>query len=78
MTWSIPPSLRSWLCSRLDLKFTDRFKFYKVDIDEEEAISARYHIHTIPTNIVFKGGDEVARVTGYYPGKVRELMDQYV
>ncbi|KAL0845742.1 hypothetical protein Bca101_018988 [Brassica carinata] len=74
-----------WYCpamtdilEELDTKFTNRFKFYTLDIDDEEAISTRYHIQGVPTNIIFKGGDEVARVDGYYPDKVRELVDQYV
>ncbi|KAL0712167.1 hypothetical protein Bca4012_019145 [Brassica carinata] len=78
MTWSIPPSLRTDILEELDTKFTNRFKFYTLDIDDEEAISTRYHIQGVPTNIIFKGGDEVARVDGYYPDKVRELVDQYV
>lgn len=36
----------------------------KVNTEEEQALSAQYHIRSIPTLALFKGGDEVARQAG--------------
>ena len=36
----------------------------KVNTDEEQAIGARYNIRSIPTMILFRGGQEVARHSG--------------
>ena len=36
----------------------------KVNTDEEQAIGARYNIRSIPTMILFRDGQEVARHSG--------------
>jgi thioredoxin 2 len=42
-------------------------RFAKVDSDNAPAASARYNIRSIPTLILFKGGAEVARLSGAVP-----------
>ena len=42
-------------------------RFAKVDSDAAPAASARHHIRSIPTLILFKGGAEVARQSGAMP-----------
>ena len=42
-------------------------RFAKVDSDAAPAASARYNIRSIPTLILFKGGAEVARLSGAVP-----------
>lgn len=42
-------------------------RFVKVDSDAAPASSARYSIRSIPTLILFKGGIEVARLSGAVP-----------
>jgi thioredoxin 2 len=39
-------------------------RFAKVNSDDEQAVSARFNIRSIPTLIVFKNGREVARQSG--------------
>ena len=39
----------------------------KVNIDEEQALAAKYRVMTIPTVIVFKDGKEVERLVGVQP-----------
>ena len=40
------------------------FRLAKVNTDEEQAIGARYGIRSIPTMILFRAGQEVARHSG--------------
>jgi thioredoxin 2 len=47
-------------------------RFVKVDSDAAPLASARYNIRSIPTLILFKGGVEVARLSGAVPAA--ELM----
>ena len=42
-------------------------RFIKVDSDAAPAASARYNIRSIPTLILFKGGAELARLSGAVP-----------
>ena len=39
----------------------------KVDVDANQELAARYGISSIPTMIVFQGGQEVARLQGLQP-----------
>ena len=42
-------------------------RFAKVDSDAAPAASARYNIRSIPTLVLFKGGTELARLSGAVP-----------
>jgi len=44
----------------------------KVDVDNENALAARYGIMSIPTVILFSDGAEVKRFVGVQPKKVYE------
>lgn len=39
-------------------------RLVKVNTEEERGLAARYHIHSIPTVALFKGGREIARQSG--------------
>ena len=39
----------------------------KVNIDDEEDLAAEYRIMSIPTMLVFKNGQQVAKLVGYAP-----------
>jgi thioredoxin 1 len=44
-----------------------KLKVVKLDVDEEMEISARYGVQSIPTLLLFKGGQPVERLVGAYP-----------
>ncbi|KAG2334166.1 hypothetical protein Bca52824_005346 [Brassica carinata] len=60
-----------------DSKYTGRFKFYTLNVHEERGIAIRYDIFNVPASIVFKGGDEVARVYGFHLYELERLVKQY-
>ncbi|SMN16494.1 Thioredoxin [uncultured Candidatus Thioglobus sp.] len=39
-------------------------RFIKIETEAEQAISAKYSIHSIPTLVMFKNGQEIDRVSG--------------
>ena len=43
---------------------TDTIKFCKINVDEEPDLASQFKVMTIPTLIVFKGGEEVKRNVG--------------
>ncbi|MBR2785283.1 MAG: thioredoxin [Clostridia bacterium] len=47
-----------------DKKYSDKYYFYKVNVDSAFNISERYSIQYIPTIIVFKDGTEITRSSG--------------
>lgn len=50
-------------------------KVGKVNIDEEPDLAARYHVMSIPTAILFRGGEAAATLVGVQPKeKLEELL----
>ena len=45
----------------------DDLRIVKVDVDQEQAVAARYGIMSMPTFLLFRHGQEVARVDGAAP-----------
>ena len=45
----------------------DALKLVKVNIDEEQGLSQRYGVMSIPTMILFKGGEPAAAAIGAQP-----------
>jgi thioredoxin 1 len=45
-------------------------KIFKLDVDEEPEIEARYGVKTIPTLVIFKNGQPVDQINGAVSRKV--------
>ena len=51
----------------------------KINVDDEQELAIRYGVMSIPTVIVFKGGEEVARKVGVMPaGEFTAVLDNYL
>ncbi len=50
----------------------------KIDADQAPGLLERFGIRGIPTVILFKGGEEVARSVGLEPDKLRSMTEQAV
>lgn len=48
-------------------EYDGKIKVGKVDVDDNPAVPGRYGIVGIPTLMLFKGGEVVARITGALP-----------
>jgi len=48
-------------------EYAGKLKVVKVDVDENPDVSSRYGVQSIPTLLVFKGGEVVERMIGAYP-----------
>jgi len=47
--------------------YAGKLKVGKVDVDQNAEVSMRYGIRSIPTLLLFKGGEVVEQVTGALP-----------
>ena len=45
-------------------QYAGRLSITKVDVDENQALAARYHVRGIPTLMLFKAGEVVASKVG--------------
>ena len=56
-----------------------RLTVAKLDADQNVALMQRYSVFSIPTLILFKGGQEVERVVGAVPKpKLRQVLDAHL
>lgn len=54
-----------------------KIKVAKLNIDQNRAMQARYGVQSIPTMIVFEGGEPAARVTGANPVALRKTIERF-
>jgi thioredoxin 1 len=47
----------------------DELRIVSVNVDENQGTAAKYEVLSIPTLIVFKGGEEIKKVIGALPKK---------
>jgi thioredoxin 2 len=56
-------------------EFEPQVRFAKVDTDAEPELGAQYNIRSIPTLVLFKNGQEAARISGALPaGELRRWI----
>lgn len=65
-TWCGPCRMQGPIVDSLAEKFKDNpnIKFGKLDVDENNEIATRYQIMSIPTLMIFKGGQVIETLVG--------------
>ncbi|MDP3026735.1 MAG: thioredoxin [Nanoarchaeota archaeon] len=71
--WCMPCVMLSPVIDELaESKTMKEVKFTKVNVDDNEELSRKYGVSSIPCLIVFKKGKEVGRITGAQTAEVIE------
>jgi thioredoxin 1 len=65
--WCGPCHAVSPVLERIADERSEELKLVKVNIDEEQGLAARFGIASIPTIILFKGGEPAAAAIGAQP-----------
>lgn len=55
---------------KLAAQYAGKIQVYKLDVDSNPSVTARYNVQTIPTFILFKDGDRGDSYTGVVPQDV--------
>ncbi|MBM4342014.1 MAG: thioredoxin [Deltaproteobacteria bacterium] len=77
--WCGPCRMVGPIVDQLADEYAGRVKVGKVDVDSNQRIAASYHISSIPTLMVFKGGQVVEQVLGAQPKqRIAALLDRHV
>jgi len=63
-TWCNPCRELSPLLDSAAGSFTDKIKFFKVNVDESPGLAQNFQIQAIPTVLFFKDGKLIDRMTG--------------
>lgn len=70
--WCGPCRMVGPVVEEIAAENAEKLTVYKLNTDENQQTAISYGIQSIPTLIVFKGGQEVKRITGAYPKRKLE------
>ena len=70
--WCGPCRMVAPVVDRLEEKYSDKFKFFRMNVDENPQTAAKYQVMAIPMLIFFKNGEAVDTVVGAVPERVLE------
>ena len=68
--WCGPCRMVAPVVDKLAEKYQGKFKFYRLNVDENPQTASKYGVMSIPTLIFFKGGQAVDTVIGAVPERV--------
>src|SRR5438128_1729388 len=76
--WCGPCKVMEPVIERLSRKYADQITFGKVNVDEEMDLSSRFQVFSIPTFMIFKGGNPIDAIIGpdwrERPSQLRERL----
>ena len=77
--WCGPCRMVAPIVEELAEEYDGRVKFVKLNTDENPQIAGKYGIRSIPTLLVFKGGDTVGQIVGFRPkSDLKQRLDAVV
>ena len=77
-SWCGPCRVMSRILEDLKKKIGDKAKIVKIDVDDNEDLSMRYNVQTVPTLIIFKRGEMLWREVGIRHAHLLEhVLEKY-
>ena len=74
--WCGPCRMVSPIYDKLSEEFDGRFKFCKINVDENQSTAAKYQIMSIPMQMFFVSGQKVDEILGAVPEHtIRTMVD---
>ncbi|HHP7243322.1 MAG TPA: thioredoxin [Elainellaceae cyanobacterium] len=65
--WCGPCQMMAPILEQVNSQMKDRLQVVKIDTEKYPQLSSQYHIHALPTLVLFKDGQEIDRVEGVMP-----------
>jgi thioredoxin 1 len=66
-TWCQPCKMIAPIVDQIASEYQGKITVGKLDTDANQDILMKYGVRSIPTLILFKGGEPVVRITGFQP-----------
>jgi len=77
--WCGPCQMMGPLVEELASEYEGKAKVAKLNVDESQTTAGKYKVMSIPTFLVFKGGEVVDQmVGGVQKDKLKEMMDKHL
>ena len=65
--WCAPCKMMAPILNELAEELDGQVKIAKLNVDQNQAIAAKYQVRNIPTTIIFEDGREINRIVGVKP-----------
>jgi thioredoxin 1 len=65
--WCGPCRMVAPIVDELSDEYDGKVKFVKLNTDDNVGVATKYQIRSIPTLLVFKGGEPVGQIVGFRP-----------
>ena len=72
--WCGPCRMVAPIVAQIAEEQAGKVKVGKINVDEEQALAMQFGIQSIPTMLVFRGGQVVNKAVGYMPKEQLEAM----
>ena len=77
--WCGPCRMVAPVVEKIAEAYDGRVKVLKMNTDENPQVASKYGIRSIPTLMIFKGGEQADMVVGAVPEKtLAETLDKYL
>lgn len=70
--WCGPCKMIAPSVDAIAAEYAGKLKVFKLDVDKEPAIAAKYGIMSIPTLVIFKNGEVAEQIVGLMPKQTIE------
>jgi thioredoxin 1 len=78
-TWCGPCRMMAPTVDAIATEYAGRAKVGKLNVDENQSLAGRYGIRSIPTLLLFKGGQIQEQVVGTAPkDAINRMLDKYL
>jgi thioredoxin 1 len=75
-TWCRPCQMVAPILEELTAEYEGKLTIAKLDVDQNQQTAQKYHVMSIPTMLIFKGGQPVSNIVGFKPKeKLKEELD---
>lgn len=66
-SWCAPCKMLDPIVQQLADEWQGKVKVVRLDVDDQPLVAMDYQVMSVPTLVLFKGGQPVERVTGFQP-----------
>jgi thioredoxin len=68
-TWCGPCQMMAGILEEVNAEMKDSVKIVKIDTDKYPDLATQHHVYSLPTLVMFKGGQPVDRIEGVVSAK---------